>query len=68
MLRKPRFHFAAIGLIYLCAPAAFAAPQDTLKTKLAVLKIVFIDLSLEEQNRLRMTRICTDFFDKFLIT
>jgi len=55
MRNKTRFHFTAILLSCLCAPAAFAVPQDTPKTKLAVLKLAFTELSLEEQNRLRTT-------------
>lgn len=68
MLRNSRLHFAAIGLIYLCALAAFAAPvQDTPKTKLAVLKIAFTELSLEEQNRLRTTLYDNLIKDKRII-
>jgi hypothetical protein len=56
MLRKLRSYFAAIGLVYLCSPATFAAPmQDTRQTKLAVLKLTFTELSLQEQDRLRTT-------------
>jgi len=68
MFRKTRLNFAAIGLVYLCAPAAFAAPmQDTLKTKLAVLKIAFTELSLEEQGRLRTTLYDNLIKDKRII-
>lgn len=68
MRNKTRFHFTAILLVALCAPAAFAAPiQDTLKTKLAVLKIAFTELSLEEQDRLRTTLYDNLIKDKRII-
>lgn len=56
MINKSRFYFAAILLSCLWARVAFTAPlQHTQepKIKLAVLKITFIELSLEEQDRLR---------------
>jgi len=68
MLRKTRLNFAAMLLVSMCAPAAFAAPvQDTQKTKLAVLKIAFTELSLAEQNRLRTTLYDNLIKDKRII-
>jgi len=70
MLRKTRLNFAAILLVSLCIRTAFAAPlQDAQeqKTKLAVLKIAFTELSLEEQNRLRTTLYDNLIKDKRII-
>jgi hypothetical protein len=65
MLRKTNFFMM---LACLLAPAAFAAPmQDTQQTKLAVLKIAFTELSLEEQNRLRTTLYDNLIKDKRII-
>jgi|GEM_PF-2619136 len=56
MFRKPRLHFAAILLAYLCAQETFAAPtQDMQQIKLAVLKLTFIEISLAEQELIRTT-------------
>jgi len=70
MLRKTRLNFAAILLVSLCIRTAFAAPlQDAQeqKTKLAVLKIAFTELSLEEQDRLRTTLYDNLIKDKRII-